>query len=101
MILSVSAWNSKETGKSLSSYSYGGAIVGINDGQVLKCSVSGSGKVLAQRYTNEADALNAVGTNNANIGGIAGYNMANGTISQCYFSGVRVHGDENVGNCWS
>lgn len=91
------AWNSKETGKSLSSYSYGGAIVGINDGQVLKCSVSGSGKVLAQRYTNEADALNAVGTNNANIGGIAGYNMANGTISQCYFSGVRVHGDENVG----
>ena len=91
------AWNSKETGKSLSNYSYGGAIVGINDGEVTKCYVSGSGKVLAQRYTNEADAANAVGTNNANIGGIAGYNMVNGNINQCYFAGVRVHGDENVG----
>lgn len=91
------AWNSKETGKSLSNYSYGGAIVGINDGEVTKCYVSGSGKVLAQRYTNEADAANAVGTNNVNIGGIAGYNMVNGNINQCYFAGVRVHGDENVG----
>ncbi len=91
------AWNSKETGKSLSNYSYGGAIVGINAGQVLKCTVNGSGKVLAQRYTNEADAQNAAGTNNANIGGIAGYNTQGATISECYFSGVRVHGDENVG----
>ena len=91
------AWNSKETGKSLSNYSYGGAIVGINAGQVLKCTVNGSGKVLAQRYEDENAASSAAGTNNVNIGGIAGYNTQGATISECYFSGVRVHGDENVG----
>ncbi|MBR3803747.1 MAG: InlB B-repeat-containing protein [Clostridia bacterium] len=93
----LGAWNAKETGKSLSNYSYGGAIVGINAGQVLKCAVNGSGKVLAQRFTNETDATNSAGTNNSNIGGIAGYNLAGASISECYFSGVRVHGDENVG----
>lgn len=91
----LGAWNSKETGKSLSNYSYGGAIVGINAGQVLKCAVTSSGKVLGQRYTVDSDVTS--GANNANLGGIAGYNMENATISECYFAGVRVHGDENVG----
>ena len=91
------AWNSKETGKSLSNYSYSGAIAGINAGQILKCSVDGSGKVLGQRYESESEAASAQGTNNANLGGIAGYNMQGATISECYFAGTRVHGDENVG----
>ena len=47
----VGAWNSTESGgKSLSKYSYSGGIAGINAGQILKCSVSGSAKLLAQRY---------------------------------------------------
>lgn len=91
----LGAWNSKETGKSTSNYSYGGGIVGINAGSVTKCAVQGSGKLLAQRITNEGSIVE--GTTNANIGGIAGYNMANGTIGECYFAGIRVHGDENVG----
>ncbi len=93
----LGAYNSKETGKSLSNYSYGGVIVGINAGQVVKCAVNDGGKALAQRFTNESEAVNAAGTNNVNIGGIAGYNMANASISECYFSGIRVFGDENVG----
>ncbi|MBO7214606.1 MAG: InlB B-repeat-containing protein [Clostridia bacterium] len=89
------AWNSQETGKSTSNYSYGGGIVGINAGSVTKCAVQGSGKLLAQRITNEESIV--AGTTNSNLGGIAGYNMASGTISESYFTGLRVHGDENVG----
>lgn len=93
----VGAWNSKETGKSTSNYSYSGAVVGINSGIVTKCSVGASGKVLGQRYDDASQAAAAVGTTNINLGGIAGYNTANGSISECYFAGIRVHGDENVG----
>ena len=91
------AWNSKETGKSTSNYSYGGGIAGINaeGGSITKCSVEGSGKILAQRFAD--DALVTAGANNCAIGGIAGLNQATATISECYFSGIRVHGDENVG----
>ena len=91
------AWNSKETGKSTSNYSYGGGIAGINgaNATIVKCAVKGSGKILAQRFTEES--LVTAGANNSAIGGIAGYNMETATISECYFSGIRVHGDENVG----
>ena len=93
----LGAWNSKETGKSLSNYSYAGGIVGINNGIVVKCSVGASGKLLGQRYTDASQAAAAEGTNNINFGGIAGYNMANGSITESFFAGIRVHGDENVG----
>lgn len=91
------AWNSKETGKSTSNYSYGGGIAGINGegATIVKCAVKGSGKILAQRFAEET--LVVAGANNSAIGGIAGYNMATAMISECYFSGIRVHGDENVG----
>ena len=91
------AWNSKETGKSTSNYSYSGGIAGINGpgATITKCSVEGSGKVLAQRFVN--DALVTAGANNSAIGGIAGLNQAKATISECSFAGVRVHGDEYVG----
>ena len=92
------AWNSTESGgKSLSNYSYGGGIAGINAGTVRQCSVSGSAKLLSQRYENDADGDANSGTNNSNFGGIVGYNMANGVVSECSFSGIRVHADENVG----
>lgn len=88
------AWNSKETGKSTSAYSYGGGIVGINAGTVTKCKVDGSGKVLAQRHTS---ATFDAGTNNAAIGGVVGYNMSGASVTECLFAGVRVHGDASVG----
>lgn len=92
------AWNSTESGgKSLSNYSYGGGIAGINAGTVRQCMVSGSAKLLSQRYENDADGDAASGTNNSNFGGIVGYNMANATVSECSFAGIRVHADENVG----
>ncbi|MBQ3596358.1 MAG: InlB B-repeat-containing protein [Clostridia bacterium] len=91
------AWNANETGKSTSNYSYSGGIVGINAGIVEKCVVADSGKVLAQRYAEDSQAVAAAGTTNINIGGIVGYNVSNAVVSQCSFAGVRVHGDENVG----
>ncbi len=91
------AWNSKETGKSTSAYSYGGGIAGINAGSITKCAVDGASKILAQRLTSNDQAADLQGANNANIGGIAGYNMQTGVISESYFAGIRVHGDENVG----
>ena len=90
----VGAWNSKETGKSTSNYSYCGGIAGINAGTITKSTVNGSGKLLAQRIKS---GTITEGTTNANIGGIAGYNMAGATINESYFEGIRVHGDENVG----
>lgn len=91
----LGAWNSVESGKSLSVYSYSGGVVGINAGTVSKCAVTSSGKVLAQRYTDAS--LVVAGTNNSNLGGVVGYNMQNATVSESSFSGIRVHGDENVG----
>lgn len=91
----LGAWNAKETGKSTSNYSYAGGIVGINAGTVTQCAVVGSGKLLGQRIANEGSIV--AGTTNINIGGIVGYNMANATVSESYFAGIRVHGDENVG----
>ncbi|MBR4420879.1 MAG: InlB B-repeat-containing protein, partial [Clostridia bacterium] len=69
----VGAWNSNETGKSTSNYSYIGGIAGINAGTITKSSLSGSGKILAQRIK---EGQIVEGTTNANVGGIAGYNMS-------------------------
>ena len=92
----LGAYNSTESGgKSLSTYSYSGGVVGINAGTVTDCTLEGSGKLLAQRYTDTSELVE--GSNNSNLGGIAGYNMNGGTITSCAFSGIRVHGDENVG----
>lgn len=92
----LGAYNSVESGgKSLSNYSYGGGVVGINAGTVTKCTLEGSGKLLAQRYTDSS--LVVAGTTNSYLGGIVGYNMQNATVSLCSFSGIRVHGDENIG----
>lgn len=88
------AYNSTETGKSLSNYSYSGGIVGFNYGRVVNSSTRSVGKLLAQRY---ATTPEAGAKNNIAIGGIAGYNLANGTIESCYFEGIRVHGDQAVG----
>ena len=90
----LGAWNSKETGKSTSAYSFGGGIVGINAGTVTKCKVDGSGKILAQRHTT---ATFDAGTNNVAIGGVVGYNMSGASVTECLFAGVRVHGDASVG----
>lgn len=69
--------------------------MGINAGIVTKCATEGSGKLLAQRYE-DAGAVVA-GTTNSYLGGIVGYNLSGATVSLCSFSGIRVHGDENVG----
>lgn len=91
----LGAYNSIEVGKSMSSYSYSGGVCGINAGTITQCSLESTGKLLAQRY---ADAASVVaGTNNSNLGGIVGYNMQSGVVSMCSYSGLRVHGDENVG----
>lgn len=93
----LGAYNSTESGgKSLSNYSFGGGIVGINLGKVNKCSLEGAGKVLAQRYTEAPDAVYE-GTTNSYLGGIAGYNASGAVIDTCSYSGIRVHGDENIG----
>ncbi len=93
----VGAANTKLIAKSTSRYSYAGAITGINEGTVTKCLVEVGTRILAQRYANAELAAAAPGTNNSNIGGIAGWNREKGVISECMFSGTRVHGDENVG----
>ncbi len=93
----VGAANTKLIAKSTSRYSYAGAIAGINDGTVTKCLVEVGTRILAQRYASAELAAAAPGTNNSNIGGVVGYNRAGGVISECMFSGTRVHGDENVG----
>ena len=90
------AWNSVEAGgKSLSNYSYSGGVVGINKGTIEKCSLEGSGKLLAQRSLNDSTVVS--GTTNSYLGGIVGYNMEGATVSQCEYSGIRVHGDEYIG----
>lgn len=90
------AWNSTETGgKTLSAYSYSGGVVGVNAGLIKECELSGSGKLLAQRYGDAS--LVIAGTNHIAMGGIAGYNTADGLIEKCTYSGIRVHGDEAIG----
>lgn len=92
----IGAANATETGgKTLSAYSYGGGVVGVNAGTVKECELTGSGKLLAQRYGDASQVV--AGTNHIAFGGIAGYNTANGRIEKCSYSGIRVHGDEAIG----
>ena len=84
------AGNANETGSYTRKYSYMGGITAVNYGTVSGCATTGSGKLLAQR--------SEVGDSpNNNIGGIAAYNAAGATITECWFDGIRVHGNKNVG----
>lgn len=84
----IGAGNSNETGNSTKAYSYIGGIVAINYKVVEKSSTDGSGKLLAQR---------GEGGLNDYVGGIVAVNQANATVSECWFDGIRVHGNKNVG----
>jgi len=84
----IGAANSVETGNSTKAYSYIGGIVAINYSVVEKSSTDGSGKILAQRGEN--------GTND-NVGGIVAVNESGATVRECWFDGIRVHGNRNVG----
>lgn len=90
----LGAYNAKETGNSLSNYSYNGGIAGYNYGRIEKSGTKSVGKLLAQR-AKSADT--AKDQNNIAIGGVAGYNDAAGTIEECYYEGIRCHGDQAVG----
>lgn len=90
----LGAYNAVESGKTLSNYSYMGGIVGVNYGTVTRAATLSTGKLLAQRYV---DTQPTVSSNNRVIGGIVGYNGADATISESFFAGIRVHGDQYVG----
>ena len=90
----IGAYNSVETGKSLSKYSYSGGIAGFNYGEIEESMTTGTGKILAQRSTSSDTAVEK---NNYALGGIVGYNKKGGKIKTSIFSGIRVHGDEAVG----
>ena len=84
----IGAANSNETGSSTKAYSYIGGIAAINYSVIEKSSIDGSGKILAQRGD---DGLND------NVGGIVAVNQAGATVRECWFDGIRVHGNRNVG----
>ncbi|MBD5632004.1 MAG: InlB B-repeat-containing protein [Clostridia bacterium] len=86
----LGAGNSNETGTSTRKYSYMGGIVAVNYGTVSSCATTNSGKLLAQRSESGESPNN-------NLGGIAAYNAAGATITECWFDGIRVHGNKNVG----
>lgn len=90
----LGAFNSVESGKSLSAYSYNGGIAGYNYGTIEKSGTESIGKLLAQRALSSSTAVTY---NNIAIGGVVGYNAENAVIDQCYFEGIRVHGDQAVG----
>jgi len=91
----LGAYNSVESGKSLSNYSYMGGIAGFNYGTITRSRTTSSGKLLAQRYYNNGSPADTA--NNRVIGGIAGYNAEGAIISESFFNGIRVHGDQYVG----
>lgn len=84
----IGAGNSNETGNSTKAYSYIGGIAAINYATVEKSSTDGSGKLLAQRGD---EGLNDF------VGGIVALNQAGATVTECWFDGIRVHGNRNVG----
>lgn len=91
----LGGYNSVESGKSMSNYSYMGGIAGFNFGTIFQSRTTSSGKLLAQRYYNNGTPTDTA--NNRVIGGIVGYNAASGSVTECEFSGIRVHGDQYVG----
>lgn len=58
---------------------YSGGLAGINSGQIINCHVRGTNLGI-QRY----------------VGGLVGYNMVTGSVSNCSFDG-SVSGDQDVG----
>lgn len=58
---------------------YSGGLAGINSGQIMNCHVRGTNLGI-QRY----------------VGGLLGYNMVTGSVSNCSFEG-SVSGDQDVG----
>lgn len=70
-------------------YSYMGGISGFNFGTIIQCA--NNNNVFAQR-----NAKTASTNGNEAIGGIVGYNGAEGIISESYNAG-RIHGDARVG----
>lgn len=84
----IGAANSVETGNSTKAYSYIGGIAAINYSVIEKSSTDGSGKLLAQR---------GEGGLNDYVGGIVALNQNGAAVSECWFDGIRVHGNKNVG----
>lgn len=84
----LGAGNAIESGSSTNSMSYMGGIAAVNYGKIELCS--STGRALAQR------SLSGNGSNN-NIGGIAAYNTAGGSIERCFINSTRVYGNNNVG----
>jgi uncharacterized repeat protein (TIGR02543 family) len=91
----LGAYNSVESGKSMSNYSYMGGIAGFNYGTIRRSATTSTGKLLAQRYYNNGSPTDT--SNNRVIGGIVGYNASTGIVDQSFFNGIRVHGDQYVG----
>ncbi|TVP94313.1 MAG: hypothetical protein EA374_07155, partial [Acholeplasmatales bacterium] len=91
----LGAFNAVESGRSLQRYSYMGGIAGFNYGLIEQSNTTSVGKLLAQRYWNVSPPDGT--ENNRVIGGIAGYNGAEGIIRESFFNGIRVHGDQYVG----
>ena len=91
----LGAFNAVESGRSLQRYSYMGGIAGFNYGVIEQSNTTSVGKLLAQRYWNVTPPDGT--ENNRVIGGIAGYNAAEGIIRESFFNGIRVHGDQYVG----
>lgn len=91
----LGAYNSVESGKSMSNYSYMGGIAGFNYGTITRSRTTSTGKLLGQRYFNNGEPTDTA--NNRVIGGIVGYNAAGGEVTESFFNGIRVHGDQYVG----
>lgn len=90
----LGAYNSTESGKSLSKYSYSGGIAGFNYGEISQSTTNGAGKILFQRAASDSDAVEF---NNVGAGGIVGYNKSGAKVTTSYFEGIRIHADQAVG----
>lgn len=85
-----------EEEKSIGKFSYAGGIAGINTGLISQSQ--NRGRVFAQRAGNSIDDAT---NNNKVFGGIVGYNLASGVVTECYnaygTAGSTVHADRIVG----
>lgn len=85
----IGAYNGNEISKTISN-SFAGGVVGYNAGTVEYVNMEG--KINCRRVDSGAEGDGA-----QNIGGIVGYNAADGVINECFFQGMRIVGDTNVG----
>lgn len=86
----IGAYNGKEISSTVA-LSYAGCAVGVNFGEISQVNVDG--KINGRRV----DLTGSYETGSSNIGGICGYNVKGGIISECLFQGMRIVGDTNVG----